>query len=260
MHRLMRRDTAAEGRLVIPASCFFRPRATRVAWACGGLLNELPRERTPEQREEQGAAARQAAPERRIGEHQLPQDTDARLQQAVGTLGRDNNKTRSLLNCGGGVAENTDAGVSSSHRSVFSAEGSVIITYTSITWHSLASTNYGVALGSHFRNSFGLFLFFSPSCWNLLLEFRGYIQRWRKLWMRSRKHTYVRKHQGFLSDRCKNTSTLNKWQTCHIYKLWSRITGCFATFHSGIYTKMQVRKQFACDLMSVMLHRPHVPT
>lgn len=136
MRRLMRRDTAAEGQLVIPASRFFRPRATRVARARGGLLNELPRERTPEQREEQGAAARQAAPQRRIGEHQLPQDTDARLQQAVGALGRDNNKARSLLNCGegGGVGGWWKIQTLASHRrAVFSAEGSVIITYTSIT-------------------------------------------------------------------------------------------------------------------------------
>lgn len=134
MRRLMRRDTAAEGRLVIPASRFFRPRATRVARARGGLLNELPRERTPEQREEQGAAARQAAPQRRIGEHQLPQDTDARLQQAVGALGRDNNKARSLLNCGEGGGGWWKIQTLVSHRrTVFSAESSVIITYTSIT-------------------------------------------------------------------------------------------------------------------------------
>lgn len=103
-----------------------------------GLLNELPRERTPEQREEQGAAARQAAPQRRIGEQQLPQDTDARLQQAVEALGRDDNKARSPLNCGGGrggwgreVVGNTKT--PASPRSIFTREGSFIIAYTSIT-------------------------------------------------------------------------------------------------------------------------------
>lgn len=95
----MRCDTTAEGQLVIPAFRVFRPQATRVARVHGRLLNELPRERTPEQREEQGAAAHQAAPQRRIGEHQLPQDTDARLQEAVGALGRDN-KAHLTFNCG----------------------------------------------------------------------------------------------------------------------------------------------------------------
>lgn len=97
-----------------------------------GLLNELPRERTPEQREEQGAAARQAAPQRRIGEQQLPQDTDARLQQAVEALGRDDNKARSPLNCGGGGGVEWGSGdggwvgntkTPASLRSIFTREG-----------------------------------------------------------------------------------------------------------------------------------------
>lgn len=85
-----------------PLVSFARGPRESLERAAAGLLNELPRERTPEQREEQGAAARQAAPQRRIGEQQLPQDTDARLQQAVEALGRDDNKARSPLNCGGG--------------------------------------------------------------------------------------------------------------------------------------------------------------
>lgn len=52
------------------------------------LLNELLCERTPEQGEEQGAALRQAVPQRRISVHQFSQDANARLQKTIKALGR----------------------------------------------------------------------------------------------------------------------------------------------------------------------------
>lgn len=87
-------------------------------------------ERTPEQREEQGAAARQAAPQRRIGEQQLPQDTDAWLQQAVGALGRDNNTASLPLNCGGGGVGGGSGGKYRRRRLLVSSQRLQLIIHT----------------------------------------------------------------------------------------------------------------------------------